>query len=862
MRPGMPPKRIDHYRIERTLAMGGMGAVYLATDERLERLVAIKGLIGDDVAPDRRERLRREALATAALSHPAIAHVYEIVTSEGRDWVVMEYIEGQTLADVVARGPANPAEVMRIGEEIAGALAEAHRHGIVHRDVKLENVMVTPRGDVKVLDFGLALRLGEGPDAAPRLTSDGMVVGTARAMSPEQAVGKGSDIRSDVFALGSLLLELSTGKPAFEGAGPADVMVKVARNERPPVHRTAPHLPVGLAAVIERCMATRPEDRYATAGEVIAALRRLSEPTGATEVIGRSARVHIATRTSRRLLIAGGTAVATIAMLVVIGVRAGWFSPRPPLTVAVLPVEAPASAGELRLARAAVADGIASKLARLPGLSVVSGREVRVVATPGRSPVEVAAMLGVRELVRPTIAAGPGAGRAEIALSRIDGGSGNVLWSARLEVGTEDPLLIEDRIATALTDAYRDVSQGESSADRGVTPAALSAFLEAQSRLDAGKPSPGYADEIALLDRAVALSPRFLRALTTLASIHRYLFERDNDAAQRELAERVLTRAEAVDASNPGVLRGRIELADAEGDIATALERARRLVAARPGSDEAWRQLGYAQKEAFHLADAINSFERAYALRPTWQPLVGEADARKFSGDYERARRALDRLDARWPENLSALRKRGEVEMYAGDFRAGEALCRRVHDRTGTPSDLINVANCEYFEGRFLEAASGYREAAAAAPANPLPLANLADAELAAGDTATARSTYARALVLCDRQLASGRRTRIALFSRARCLAQLDRSSEAQLTIEEALRRFPGNPETTFMAALVAALGGNRTSCIAWTRQSLTLHAPPAWFGGPEFATMRREQAFAALFPGGAPVLGSSSAGR
>ena len=279
----MVPESLGRYRILRLLGSGGMGEVFEGYDDRLERPVAIKGIHHDRVSPERRERLRREALSTAALSHPAITHIYEILTEADTDWVVMEFVEGSSLAEVIVKGPPSPAEVASIGAEIAEALAEAHRRGIVHRDIKTENVMLTPAGHVKVLDFGLAKWVGARASADERLTTDGIVVGTTRAMSPEQALGRDVDSRSDIFSLGSTLYELATGKPAFHGTTPMETMHKVARCEFEPLVEVGPGLPAALVSVIERCMAREPGDRYQTADGLARDLRRVaSSATDAT----------------------------------------------------------------------------------------------------------------------------------------------------------------------------------------------------------------------------------------------------------------------------------------------------------------------------------------------------------------------------------------------------------------------------------------------------------------------------------------------------------------------------------------------------------------------------------------------------
>jgi serine/threonine-protein kinase len=274
----MAKDRIGRYRITGRLGSGGTSEVYEGFDEVLNRPVAIKGLHIDRSGPERRERLRREALSVAALSHPAVAHVYEIVTEGERDWVVMEFVAGRSLADIAAAGPLPPAEVARIGEQVALALAAAHAGGIIHRDVKAENVMVTPDGRIKVLDFGFAKWTRPVAPSAAKLTADGVVVGTAQAMSPEQAMGRELDPRTDIFSLGSLLYELAAGRSPFRAATPLETMYRVARVDHVSLRRAAPQLPKALVAAIETCLEPDPRDRFASATALAAALHTIANP--------------------------------------------------------------------------------------------------------------------------------------------------------------------------------------------------------------------------------------------------------------------------------------------------------------------------------------------------------------------------------------------------------------------------------------------------------------------------------------------------------------------------------------------------------------------------------------------------------
>ena len=254
------PAAIGPYRIRRAIGAGGMGVVYQAEDTRLGRVVALKALAPDATGdPVRRERLRREARAAAALSHPGIAIVYALEDIEGALYVASEFVEGETLREELQRGPLAADRVISTGVAVADALAAAHARGLVHRDIKPENVMRAADGGIKILDFGLAHDLGG--TVAPggeRLTGDGTTLGTPAYMSPEQIRHRPVDGRADLFALGALLYELTTGTNPFAADTPAASIANVLEHDPAP-------LPGGLGDVVSRCLAKDPVDRFASA---------------------------------------------------------------------------------------------------------------------------------------------------------------------------------------------------------------------------------------------------------------------------------------------------------------------------------------------------------------------------------------------------------------------------------------------------------------------------------------------------------------------------------------------------------------------------------------------------------------------
>src|SRR6202051_3625374 len=285
--PILSGTRLGPYEILSAIGAGGMGEVYRAKDTRLNRIVAIKVLpshLADSA--ELRERFEREARTIASLNHPHICTLYDIGHQDGTDFLVMEFLEGETLAQRLVKGPLPLDRALQYAIEISDALDKAHRKGITHRDLKPGNIMLTKSG-TKLLDFGLAklkqevdpanVQLSQLPTAKDPLTAQGIIVGTLQYMAPEQLEGKEVDARTDIFAFGAVVYEMATGKRAFEGKSQASVIGAILKDDPPLMSSLQPMTPPALDRVVKTCLAKEPDQRWQSANDLANEVKWIAE---------------------------------------------------------------------------------------------------------------------------------------------------------------------------------------------------------------------------------------------------------------------------------------------------------------------------------------------------------------------------------------------------------------------------------------------------------------------------------------------------------------------------------------------------------------------------------------------------------
>ena len=453
----MVGRTLSHYQIVSLLGVGGMGEVYRARDTRLDRTVALK-ILPSEVAADQ-QRMRRfvgEAKAASALNHPSVAHIYEIGEAEGVSFIAMEYVEGQTLSAKIGDRPLEVAEVIEIGIQAADALEEAHSKGITHRDLKPANIMVTPRGQVKVLDFRLAKinRPGE-QDVDTSLstlmrTRPGVVMGTVPYMSPEQALGRDVDHRSDIFSLGAVLYELATARRPFSGMNASETVDLILHAQPEAISRFNHDVPEELERIVGKCLEKEREQRYQSAGELLVDLKNLKR--GGDSGAGTTQRVVPGRVGQRRLSMVVALAVSLL-VLGSIGLYLLWGRSPAIDSVAILPfVNANADPNTEYLADG-IPESIINSLSQLPHLKVMSRNSVFRFKGQETDAQEAGQKLGVRAVLTGRITQrGDG---LTISIELVDVRDNSQIWGQQYNRRLADVFAVQGEMAKEISEKLR-----------------------------------------------------------------------------------------------------------------------------------------------------------------------------------------------------------------------------------------------------------------------------------------------------------------------------------------------------------------------------------------------------------------------
>jgi len=646
-----PGEGLGPYKILSLLGKGGMGEVYLAEDTRLRRRVAVKVLPSELLEdPDRRKRFLREARAAAAVDHPNIVHIYEVQEEpSGRIYLVMQHVEGRTLREILKAEKLALDKALAVASEVADALSAAHSKGVVHRDIKPDNIMVDEAGHARILDFGLARALegdlmagsvSEIETMTQAITGEGRVMGTAAYMSPEQARGDIVDARSDIFSLGITLYEMVARRHPFAGRTGVETVDALLHNDPKPVAELTPGMPLEVDWVLTKALAKDRDERYQSAKELVADLRRIQRSSSGSGSVS-AAREKPKRGMKRSAAVFGVFAllvVASILLLYLFRERMG-PSPEPPpavaagaaappvagtapaampakIQLAVLPFEIVRKDDRIDFLGFALADALISKLSYLDSVTVRPSSFVQKYRdAPPEDPKQVGEDLGVNHLLTGSLLAQGDALRVSVQLVNLE--AGTVAWQDTVDAKLDDLLSVQDDVVSRIVDGMK-----------------LNISAEEQALLARDRPRDAKAFGLYLRSVSQPRSPEGTRVALQLL---RDSLELDDQYAPswEALAGREYDKGVMLD--------GEVDYAAVEKDVLHALElnpdftpawqtlsvvytetnrheelypKIKSWIARRPDAGPAYFSLSYLFRYAGLLDEAAVAAERALALEP------------------------------------------------------------------------------------------------------------------------------------------------------------------------------------------------------------------------------------------------------
>jgi eukaryotic-like serine/threonine-protein kinase len=703
---------ISHYRIDRMIGSGGMGVVYLAHDEHLDRDVALKflppGALGDEGA---RKRFRKEALVLARLNHPNVATIHEFVTQDEVDFLVMEYVPGKSVAEV-RPGEAWPAkELIAIASQIALALQEAHDHGIVHRDLKPGNILITPKGLAKVLDFGLATRWRPASDKTTKelLEEPRVVAGTLPYMAPEQLLNHETDARTDIYGLGAVVYEMATNQRPFQGDTAARLIDLILHQAPREPRLLNSNISPELERIMLKCLEKDPENRYQSAKELEIDLRRMQLP-GSPPVDSRRATPRQHPRW--KIIVAGACLLIAVASIGLWSYKTGGpfrsHSDSIPIhSLAVLPLDNLSGDPDQEYFAQGMTEELITQLAQISALRVISRTSVLPYGHSQKPISEIAKELQVDAIVEGSVMRS--GNRVRITAKLVDGSTDKSLWAKAYDQPLTDVLDLQAQVARDIAQEVRvelTPQERERLKSTGrVVPEAHDAYLRGRYHWNK-ETEEQYKQAASYFRQAIAIDPNYAAGYLGLAD---YYWATDDLAPQvampqaREYALKSLSLDNSLSAAHT-------TLADVkfygDWDWPGAENEYKRALAINPSDAEAHRMYSVFLSAMGRADEAFAESQTAQALDPVSVFSNTSAGwAFYFNHQYDRAIEQCQKALDLEPNDVGTHACIGYSYLAKGDFERAIVECKKAADFSGRdPLRIAGLGRAYALAGKSMEA--------------------------------------------------------------------------------------------------------------------------------------------------------------
>jgi len=879
---------VAHYRITEQLGCGGMGIIYKAIDLRLNRPTALKFLpIHLTADKDIRQRFIQEAQATAALNHAHIVTIYEINEWQGQTYIAMEYIAGQALNELLDRGtapemhagdgpevarpegsaaPAAAAtqnfkplpirDIIHITLQVAAGLQAAHDAGIIHRDVKPANVIITRSGTAKLIDFGLAKLAGQA-----KLTQAGSTMGTAPYMSPEQAEGKTVDRRSDIWSLGVMLYEMTTGQMAFSGESIQAVLQAIIHDEPQRLERLRPDAPRALERIISRCLEKKPNCRYQQTRELIADLQRLETATGE-----HTARIPALAGRAGRLLKKNLLTIAALAaaagLLLATPYLLKWLTQRPRQSLvpaqkylAVLPLLVIDADRPSQAFSDGLVETLTSKLTQFEqderSLWIVPASELR--ASGIDSPSRARKALGVNLVITGSLQQSGGVMR--LTMNLVDTQALRQIHSAviteKIAASADFQDRAVDEVARMLELELPLATRTRLAAGGTSLAAANEYYLQGRGFLQRYEQQENLDTAIGLFRKAIAADPGFALAFAGMGEAFWRKYELTKDTqlvleAQDNCRQAITLNSNLVPVYiTMGIIeRGSGRYPEAVINLKKALE-------LDPVNSEALLGLALVYRKQGKLAEAESTYRQAIHLKPNyWAAVNSLGFFYAINGRWQEAETMFLQVIALTPDNIRGYNNLGSVYQFQEKTALAQAMYEKSLAIRANPDAYSNLGTIYFFAGRYHQAAAMYEKGISLGINDCQIWGNLGDAYSRLPEFKDkSRSAYQNAIRLADTQLRINPRDAQLRSSLALYYAKAGQPQNSLDEITQARELAANNVTVLINAALVYELALQRKHALSALAKFFTLSGPKQMVDQePLFSDLRQDPGYAALF--------------
>ncbi len=864
------------YEILGVLGQGGMGAVYKARDRELDRLIALK-VIRPELATDPAilQRFKQELILARNITHKNVVRIYDLGEADGIRFISMEYVDGEDLRTLLRRqGKLGAKEAIAVVEQVCRALDCAHSEGVIHRDLKPQNIMRDKHGRIVVMDFGLARSLGD-----TGLTQTGAIIGTLEYMSPEQALGSTLDQRSDIFSVGLIFYELLTGKAPYGADTAIASLMKRTREEARSASDVDASVPRSLSAIVGRCLEREPANRYHSAVELLQQLTTWeSNPDISPEMLSKMI-AHPVVHRSRFSLdlpgkswmwIAGAVLVAVLAtfagraLLRRIGTSSGETAGEmaqgiPSLQqgkyVAILPLKQVGDEKALGYVADGIAEALAAKLFQLKEVHLTSSDAVEKAMAKDKDkdlPLSrLARELGVNLVLQGMVQGN--SERLRVTLSLDDATTGKRVWSQEFPGTAGDVLVLEDQIYATVATALALKPSGEEQARVGAHPTenvkAYDLYLQGRNVLRNSHDVDGIRPAVTLFEQAIDKDPNFALAYTGLADSSLRMYSANKESIWAQKATLSAQQAERLSNNLPEVHLSLGSVYSATGKYTQAVTELKRALELAPNSEEAYRNLGDAYKASGQSNEAIASYQKAVGANSyNWLNHLALGKAYFEFGENAKALVEFQKVTELAPENPMGYGDVGSVYLREGKWNEAIPHYQKALSISPDSPTYSNLGTAYFWLKRYDESVAMYQKATEMTPNNEELFGNLGDAQRWSGHSEQAAAAYDQAISLAFQQLQVNPRSAGTMGDLALCYAKKGDASNAQQYIQQARAISPDDIYLMYSEAQVKTLIGKPEEALKALRLALEkgYSAQEAW-NDPELQKLQALPQFSQL---------------